>query len=65
MIFKTVKFNIFEENLQDIVYGKERASQAEKNNQAERRTERLVQKVDEIVVRPLNEKRFDSDRERK
>jgi hypothetical protein len=66
MRFETVNFNIFEENLEDIVYGRERASlEMHKTNEPERKTERLVQKVDEIVIRPLNDRRFDGERERK
>lgn len=65
MMFKSVNFNIFEENLQDIVYGKERVSRTEENNRAETKTARLVKKVREIIIRPLNETRFDRDRKTK
>jgi hypothetical protein len=56
MMFKTVDFNIFRENLQQIVYGEQRAAQAEKDNSSENRREKTTQKLTEtIVIKPITE----------
>jgi len=63
MIFKTVDFNIFRENLQDIIYGENRASQTEKNNPAEKPHEKTTQKLTEIIIiQPITETRRDRER---
>lgn len=58
MRFKTVNFNIFEENLQNIVYGEKRACEIERAYRAEKRNEKTVQKTTEIIVKPLNKEDF-------
>jgi hypothetical protein len=60
-MYKTVNFNIFEENLEEIVYGKNSASRNEKNNPAEKTTAKLVRKISEIIIKPLNEKKSESE----
>jgi hypothetical protein len=56
MMFKTVDFNIFRENLQHIVYGEQRPAQAEKDNPSENRREKTTQKLTEtIVIKPITE----------
>jgi hypothetical protein len=63
-MFKSVNFNIFDENLQDIVYGEKTGSQKENAGRAERKTEKLVRAVSEIVIRPITERRLERERER-
>ena len=63
-MYKTVNFNIFEENLEEIVYGKNSASKTENDNPAEKPTARLVRKISEIIIKPLNDKKTDSQRKR-
>ncbi len=55
MIYKTVKFNIFQENLQDIVFGKDSVFHP-KNRAAEKTVEFKIS--EEIVLKPLNPKRL-------
>lgn len=62
-MFKTVSFNIFEENLQDIVYGENFAGRAEKDAPAKRDRGMTIQKITEIVIKPLVEKSADRKRE--
>lgn len=64
MMFKTVNFNIFEENLQDIVYGEDTASRAEKNRSAERNAENITRKSTEIIIKPLTDTRLEVERKR-
>ena len=60
-MYKTVNFNIFEENLEEIVYGKNSASKTENDNPAEKTTAKLVRKISEIIIKPLNEKKSESE----
>lgn len=62
MIFKTVDFNIFRENLQEIVYGEKRAADTKKGVGAEEpQREKVTQKLTEIIIiQPLNETRTES-----
>jgi len=57
-MFKTVSFNIFEEQLQEIVYGKNsnvRDSEASPANSKPRLT---VQITSQVIVQPLNSQNF-------
>jgi hypothetical protein len=54
-MYKTVDFNIFEEHLEEIVYGKEADSRRSEYRTANRTVEFTVQTVGEIVVKPLTE----------
>ena len=62
MMYKSVNFNIFEENLQDIVYGENRASRTEKNNPAEKPREKTTQNLTEIIIKPITETRRERER---
>ena len=52
MMFKTVKFNIFQENLQDIIFGKD-SSFHPKNRAAEKNAEESARKSTEIIIKPI------------
>lgn len=58
-MFKSVSFNIFDENLEDIVYRDDFDVRQEKNTQPDKVVERTIQKTTEIIIKPLNEQRFD------
>ena len=64
MIFKTVDFNIFRENLQEIVYGEKRASQAENRNPSpQQQREKTTQKLTEIIIiQPITETRAEREK---
>jgi hypothetical protein len=53
-MYKTVNFNIFEELLQEIVYGKQSAAQTEKAAPAKKTT---VTKIGEITVQKITEQK--------
>jgi len=53
MIFKTVDFNVFRENLQDIVFEKDSAFHP-KNISVRENPHQPLQKVNEIILKPLN-----------
>ena len=57
-MFKSVKFNIFEENLQNIVYGEKRAREKEKIYRTEKNGGKTIQKTGEIIIKPLNKENF-------
>lgn len=58
-MFKSVSFNIFEENLEEIVYRNNFAEQEEKNIQPDKVIEKTIQKTTELIIKPLNERHFD------
>ena len=63
MIFKTVDFNIFRENLQEIVYGEKRASQTENRNPSLQHREKTTQKLTEIIIiQPITETRAEREK---
>jgi hypothetical protein len=62
-MYKTVSFNIFEENLEELVYGRASACETEKNDPAEKNAERKKQRSTEITIRPLNDQSSDRARE--
>ena len=62
MRFETVNFNIFEENLQELVYKEKSAPQSENREAAEKRVKKVVRKLKEIIIKPLTKKA--SDREK-
>ena len=63
MIFKTVDFNIFRENLQEIVYGEKRASQTENHNPSPQQREKITQKLTEIIIiQPITETRAEREK---
>ena len=61
-MFKSVSFNIFEENLEDVVYKNDYAVKEEKNVQPDKAVEKTVQKTTEIIIKPLSERHFDNYR---
>ena len=56
-MFKSVSFNIFEENLQNIVYGEKSAREREKMYRAEKNVGKTIRKSTEIIIKPLNKER--------
>jgi hypothetical protein len=58
-MFKSVSFNIFDENLEDIVYRDEFDVPKESDNQPDKAVERTIRKTTEVIIKPLNERRFD------
>lgn len=59
MRFETVNFNIFEENLQEIVYGEKSACEKERKYKAEKQGGITIQKTAEIVIKPLNKEGYE------
>lgn len=53
MIFKTVDFNVFRKNLQDIVFEKDSVFHP-KNVLVRENPQQTLQKANEIVIKPLN-----------
>jgi hypothetical protein len=62
-MYKTVSFNIFEENLEDIVYRNDSASPADDKIPAENTVEKITQQSREIIIKPLNDQRPDREKE--
>lgn len=58
-MFKSVSFNIFEENLEDIVYRDDHGVREERNDQPDKVVEKTIQKTTEIIIKPLNDPYFD------
>ena len=58
-MYKTVNFNIFEENLEEIVYRKESAPPEKIEKPPVKKTEIKT----EIVIKPINYYRFNGERE--
>jgi hypothetical protein len=61
MMFKTVSFNIFEEDLQDIVYGSTPALKADDKIPANKTVE-ISRQSREIIIKPLNDGRLDREK---
>lgn len=61
-MFKSVSFNIFEENLEEIVYRDDFGIREEKNTQPNKIVEKTIQKTTELIIKPLNERHFDQYR---
>lgn len=61
-MFKSVSFNIFDENLEDIVYGDEFDARKENDKQPDKAVERSIQKTTEVIIKPLNDRHFDAYR---
>lgn len=59
MMFKSVSFNIFEENLEDIVYRDGASIQMEKSSSPEKNVEKMTERKTEIIIKPLNFQKFD------
>ena len=59
MMYKTVNFNIFEENLEEIVYRKESALPEKEEKSTVKKTEIKT----EIVIKPINHYCFNYERE--
>ena len=60
-MYKTVSFNIFEENLEDIVYRNDLAIQADDKIPAENTVEKVTQQSREIIIKPLNDQSPDRE----
>ena len=58
-MYKTVSFNIFEENLEDIVYGNDSARHADDKIPANKTVETTSKQSREITIKPLNAERPD------
>ena len=58
-MFKSVSFNIFDENLEDIVYRDDFDVREDKNKEPDKAVEKNIQKTTEIIIKPLNERHFD------
>lgn len=58
-MFKSVSFNIFEENLEGIVYREDFNVREEKHTQPDKAVEKNIQKTTEIIIKPLSERHFD------
>lgn len=61
-MFKSVNFNIFEENLEEIVYRNGFDEPEKKDVQPEKIVEKTIQKTTEIIIKPLSERHFDTYR---
>ena len=55
-MYKTVSFNIFEENLEDIVYRKDSAIRADDKIPANKTVEIISKQSREIIIKPLNDR---------
>lgn len=53
-MYKTVSFNIFEEHLEEIVYGKESVARRREYLSEDESGENLTRKPTEIIIKPLN-----------
>ena len=62
-MYKTVNFNIFDEKLEDIVYGRNSASEADDEIPASKTVEIISKQSREIIIKPLNEDRPDRTKE--
>jgi hypothetical protein len=58
-MYKTVSFNIFEENLEDIVYGNDSTLHADDKIPANKTVEIISRQSREIIIKPLNDERLD------
>lgn len=58
-MFKTVNFNIFRENLQDIVYGKDSALRPKNKNSAKENFGKTNRNSTVIIIKPINVQKFD------
>ena len=58
-MYKTVNFNIFEENLEDIVYRSDLAREADDNFPANKTVEIISKQSREIIIKPLNDRGSD------
>ena len=54
-MYKTVSFNIFEENLEDIVYDSDLVSEADDKIPANKTVENISRQSVEIIIKPLND----------
>ena len=54
-MYKTVSFNIFEENLEDIVYGSDLVTAADDKVPANKTVEITSRQSREIIIKPLND----------
>jgi hypothetical protein len=58
-MYKTVSFNIFEENLEDIVYNDKSTLRADEKIPANKTVEIISKQSREIILKPLNDERSD------
>ena len=58
-MYKTVSFNIFEEQLEDIVYGNTSPLKADDKIPANKTVEIISKQSREIIIKPLNDERPD------
>ncbi len=63
-MYKSVSFNIFEENLEDIVYREDSGFQKQKDELPEKYEEKITRKSTEIIIKPLVDLRPERDTER-
>ncbi len=58
-MFKSVNFNIFDENLEDIVYRDDFDDREKRDIQPDKIVEKTIRKTTELIIKPLNERHFD------
>jgi len=59
VMYKTVNFNIFEENLEDIVYRNDSSLRTDDKIPANKTVEIISKQSREIIIKPLNDQRPD------
>lgn len=65
-MYKSVSFNIFEENLEDIVYRDNSVFQKPNDDPAgEKKAEKITGKSTELIIKPLVDLRPERESERK
>lgn len=64
-MYKTVSFNIFEENLQEIVYGKTSSVREQKSSSENSKPRLTVQITSQMIVPPLNSPNFTAQKGKK
>ena len=61
-MYKTVNFNIFEENLEDIVYRNDSKFEADDKIPANKTVEVTSKQSREIIIKPLNDEHPDREK---
>ena len=61
-MYKTVNFNIFEENLEDIVYSNDSVIRADDKIPASKNVEIISKQSREIIIKPLNDEGPDREK---
>jgi hypothetical protein len=64
-MYKTVSFNIFEENLEDVVYRNDSGFQRKETHLPEKDAEKNARKSTEIIINPVVDLKSGRESERK